>query len=457
MSLLKKLRDLPELTSPTDDTMVYAVDGSEDHKLKNLGLKNLLGMADSQLGIERYNKIQWSNLTDFTTTGAAASIVNGSIRIGTAYGSWDTQRLMINSSINNDRDWVISASIRIRDMLQYGMAFGITSINPWDGHSLAVALNPSGLSTAIYPEFSGANTAPIGTGVITSVAINDILNIRISSKRSLVTTTVTNVTTNLSASFSAYKDKNTGRAGFASLGSGIDILSLNFRADCMENPQIITIGDSKTAGTLKDNYSSWADRIRPERNIRIFAGPSDRTVEAVQCLPNFLGSGASYAIMCIGRNDWASGVDDATRKANYQTIVSALKAEGITVIHLVIPETIQDQTALKAWLDVTYPSDTREYLSGWVHGTHLSNDNVHPNATGSAYIASIIETLLPSPPIRSGIQIAYGNRLSPEISKSSLFSFAPFPVCSSDADANARLISGDCYTITGSTVVHQKP
>lgn len=198
----------------------------------------------------------------------------------------------------------------------------------------------------------------------------------------------------------------------------------------------------------------------PERRTRIFAGPSDRTVEAVQCIENYMDSGAKYAVLSIGRNDIASGVSTATWQANHRRMAARLKADGLQVIHLVIPETVQDQSTLTAFLDSEYPDDVREYLSGWVNGTHLGGDGVHPNAVGSAYIASIIETHLTRPTLPLSPTTAAGNRLAGTITRSSLTYLGPVTSYADDTAANAdtNLTSGGLYrTTAGGRTLFQKP
>lgn len=445
-----------------DDADLAAADAAL--VVADTALKKRISTLSGGEGDYRYNKASWLNLSDFTTVGAAASVVNGAIRIGTAYGSWDTQRLLLAGSdkIFNDRDATLEAIVRVRDLNEYGMAFGFASINGWSGqkHSLAASFSPAGASSTVYPEFEGANTTPVGVGLLPAMAVNDVIKINITTRRSLVTSTYTNLSTGVSTSFSVLKDKNAGRVGFANLGTGFDVLSFGYRANYPEYPDTIVIGDSKTAGTSQDGYISWADRLRPDRNVRIFAGPGDRTVEAVQCLPNYLGTGATNAVIALIRNDLASGVAAATWKANYQAIVTALRSDGITnIIHLAIPETIQDQSAATTWLDATYPGDSRMYLPGWVNATHLGADNVHPNSAGSAYIPSQIEPLLSAPVARTNPSLIRGNELAPFISRSNIgyVGLPPIYANNTAADADAALGKGGLYRLTGDRTIYVKP
>jgi lysophospholipase L1-like esterase len=163
--------------------------------------------------------------------------------------------------------------------------------------------------------------------------------------------------------------------------------------------QIVVIGDSKTAGSNM-SYTSYADLIAATgRRVANFSGTGDRTVEAVQTKANYVTTGATHAIMCVGRNDLASGVSSGTWQANYASIVTDLKAAGMTVIHLVIPETVQSQTTLTSWITSTYPSDTKQYLASWVNATHLGADGIHPNLVGQQFIADTLVNsgVLPAP------------------------------------------------------------
>jgi hypothetical protein len=79
-------------------------------------------------------------------------------------------------------------------------------------------------------------------------------------------------------------------------------------------------------------------------------------------------------------------------KQNYQSIVANGVANGANAVHLMpIPETTQDQSALTAFINATYPTGKKIDVSGaWVNATHLSADGTHPNAAGHTLIANTI-------------------------------------------------------------------
>jgi len=97
-------------------------------------------------------------------------------------------------------------------------------------------------------------------------------------------------------------------------------------------------------------------------------------------------------LLNIGRNDLFDGVATATWEANYQSIVSQLRAAGINLVHLMpIPEVTQNQAALTSFINATYPTDNKmDVTSAWVNATDLSGDNTHPTPAGETLIATTV-------------------------------------------------------------------
>ena len=97
-------------------------------------------------------------------------------------------------------------------------------------------------------------------------------------------------------------------------------------------------------------------------------------------------------LLNIGRNDLFDGVATATWEANYQSIVSQLRAAGINLVHLMpIPEVTQNQAALTSFINATYPTDNKmDVTSAWVNATDLSGDNTHPIPAGETLIATTV-------------------------------------------------------------------
>jgi lysophospholipase L1-like esterase len=198
----------------------------------------------------------------------------------------------------------------------------------------------------------------------------------------------------LTDTFSNFNEPNSSVYKIAALGGTFDIQNIRLVSRSTISPKVVVVGDSKSASGKPpgDIGLRWPSLINSIGPVDVFAGASDRTVEVLQDLPNILSLHPQYVIINIGRNDISSGVSTATWEANYASIISQLKAAGITVIHLLpIPEPGTDQTTLTNYINSTYPNDVRIDVSGsWSNSIDLAADNVHPSAAGGRLIASLV-------------------------------------------------------------------
>ncbi len=349
-------------------------------------------------GVLRLAQTNWPDLSGYTTFGSGLSAASGKVRYNaSATGNFDTGGMGYTTHFR-DRDWTMYVEGTIPTVGEYGIVFGRKSFNGWStGNEVSISYNPLSGDWGIWPDFSGAAGSPLSAvgGMATTVPSNgDNIRIKIQLFKNTLYLTFWNLTTGYTNTTSAIPGAaNFGRYATASFGGLFDLTSLVVVADIPCDPDVIIISDSKGAGS-SDNVASFADILRDTYGYKpaMFAGSSDRTVEAVQCNSQYLLPGVTHAIFCIGRNDIASGVSSGTYQANIASTVAALKGAGMDVMFLVVPETNTSQAALTAHYDAVYAADYREYVTSWSNGTHLGGDGIHPNFVGSGLIASTIDT-----------------------------------------------------------------
>ncbi len=356
-----------------------------------------------------YDKTYWSNLNDFTITGTTPTIVNGSIEINPGSpGSFDSDALELNlpTTVNEDVDFEMTVKAVTLGATAYGIGLGRQSINTWYDASLSAHLDTSANPNVMkfWPQASGGVTTAIGTKNVASgsAVAGDIIRYIYSQRGNTVTEIVNNltqqtyntytITNNLSVS-KDFKIPNSSKFRIFGFGGTFDIQNIKLISRQPVGPRVVTIGDSKTFGYSANILSQrWASLINQVGPVDVFGGDGDRTVETVLDIPYIASLRPQYAILNIGRNDLASGVSSGTWQANYSSIVSQLKAAGVTVIHLMpIPETTQDQSALTTYINATFPNDVRIDVSdNWSNTPDLSSDGIHPSPTGEQLIAAHI-------------------------------------------------------------------
>ena len=397
---------------------------STNGKFLSLDSKGHVVLADASSpatgGRIMYDQSYWTNLNDFTVIGTTPSVVNGAIELNPpTSGSFSAQALQLNNFTSNDEDVDFEVTFQVVALPSGsdGIAIGRESVNTWYPVSLAVQFDTSATPNVLrmWPQASGTPSSMIGSknAQATPVAIGDLVRLTYSQRGNTVSMTVENLTHNVVDTYSQnaslstppnFKTPNSSNFVIAGMGGTFDIQSIRMISRQTISPQVVVIGDSKSVGfSAGDIALRWPSLIQSLGPVDVFAGNGDRTVEIVQDLNYITAFKPKYAIVNIGRNDLGTGVPTATWEANYETIVSALKAAGITVIDLMpIPETnLSNQSALTNFIDATYPSDGKIDVSGsWNNSINLFSDGIHPNAAGHRLIANAVLSsgLIPASP-----------------------------------------------------------
>lgn len=195
---------------------------------------------------------------------------------------------------------------------------------------------------------------------------------------------------------------NTGRFNIVNFGGTQTVTSWSTSSIDVSGKINLFVGDSISHGLFATNLSSrFASLV--DSNYWVSAGGGDITQYVVNKLNCIILLNPQKVFLMIGGNDVALSISSATYQANYSTIVSTLKSNGIQVIHLLAtPRDGPDMTPLNNFITSTYGGidlviNTFTPLEGTateLAAAYDSGDGVHPNNAGHALIASTIVSAL---------------------------------------------------------------
>lgn len=374
-----------------------------------------------------YSRRAWRNVTDdFEVWNNTTSPANSSFTITTDHflrsaatvNSWN--RNIMTKFKTSDAEVEVSMEFQISSTpttTSFGMAVGLVSSNNWFAPSVLAyydcSSTASGGELKLFVTNSGSDgitglnsiinspDASIDTGL--TPAAGQIYTLKLVKLGQRLQAVLVHKGQEYIAE--VYSDFRTNTNHLPPNGSRVSIhqqggvnvvMSLIVRSMQAISPHILTLGDSKTQGSCAENYAASYPRILSiltDAVVSNHGGSGDRTIEVLQHTKHLVKYlRAKYVVICVGRNDLASNVNSSTWQSNYSAIVTLLKSRGSIVIHLLpIPETTQDQSALKSWIETTYPYDFKVDPSvGWSNASMLSIDSIHPNATGMNHIATKI-------------------------------------------------------------------
>lgn len=381
---------------------------------QNLGAPIYASQNKPNNGFTVYNKSFWKDITtDWTATGVTlAKNADSSFRIPTGASDF-TKYAILNGATNTDEN--IDFEIIFKPTaLTAGIAIGRKTTNTTFAASLSVDLDFSGATTFLKV----GNGVTLGSIYSASIAVlptaNDMISLTYSQRGNVLNVYYRNLSTGLFAASPPiisnlqpagvslnWIPPNTGDFCIWNYNAGpTDVQSIKITSFSNPNPKILWVGDSKTSG-IGANYlsSRSANLCKSLGSMSVMAGDGDKTsdvlADTAYILAHFLQSGSQvkYVILNIGRNDISNGVSSAVYEANYDAIVAFFKRHGVIVIHLLpIPEVSLSQTTLTTYITTTYAADAIVDPSiGWVNGTDVCADNVHPSPAGYRLIANQVK------------------------------------------------------------------
>lgn len=350
-----------------------------------------------------YNKSYWTSISDFTNVGNTLTATTSG-RLALSGGTSDFSKYFQISSIQNtdeNKEYSITFQINSTIATSFGIGIGAKSVNTWYAANSFVRFDPTTNTITIY---SSTNVALASTSTGHSVAINDVLKLTFTQIGNIIGASLENITqasksaVSVTGNLGTTKNlllPNSAKPTIYNFSGSFDILGINILSNSNISPDVAFIGDSKTQGysstSIGQRFASLNDKIG---TVGVFGADGDRTVELVNSV-DFISQviHPKIAILCIGRNDLASSVPDATWQSNYRLIVTKLQSTGTVIVHLLpIPETVQDQTVLRNWIIAEYGlGNCIDPAIGWDNTKYLSTDGVHQNIDGHRFNALTIK------------------------------------------------------------------
>lgn len=372
------------------------------------------GMRFPQVGL-LLNQTTWSGLSGYSTRGTTPTVSGSALAFsGGALGfSQSLDWVSTNSYATANPNWtqVITETAGTVGASSYGIGLGIRSLGSLVGQADISMMCYVDLSSGaqagkaiIFDNQAGTTyQLAISSSALSFSAGN---NVELTCTRSYATITVSarNLTTGsapVSTTFTysliytgtTINMPNTGHYAVYNLGGGQTLTSYSIQSQMSVGVPIVQIGDSKTAGYWQGTFgSSVAGLVNAGAPSVTLAGAGDRIASVSARLPEIAQVGAKYAILEIGFNDIGGGLPAA--EASYQTLVTSLVAQGLTVFHLVEYSSSIDQTAWLAWLQSTYGSNVIYPPLSTYSSSYVLADGIHPTPAGATIIANSIFSFL---------------------------------------------------------------
>lgn len=385
---------------------------------QNLGAPIYASQNKPNNGFTVYNKSFWKDITtDWTITGMTTTKnADSSFNLPTGASNF-SQFMTLNGATNTDENWDFEIQYKVPTLsgTSYSFSIGKKTTNSTYSASIAAAIDfsqsaGSGTYIKVGDGLGQTGADSIYTGFIAPLpTAGDLISEIYSQRGNVVTIYYRNLTTGIFAASpplvcnlqavgvtSNWNMPNTGNFCIWNHNAGpTAISSIKITSFSNPNPKILWIGDSKTVGCASNYINArFPNLCKGLGSFTVLAGTGDKTAEVLTDTTYiFAHFNPKYVILNIGRNDVSNSVSSATYEANYDAIVAAFKRHGWQVIHLLpILETGLSQTTLSSYISSTYAADPIvDPTIGWVSGTDLSADNVHPNPAGYRLIANQVK------------------------------------------------------------------
>lgn len=379
---------------------------------------------------------QWNSQSlggDWTQVGTAASVTFAGNKISFADNSDAAlTKYIINNTVKTAlKRWTMKAKFKITSAIgasTYGMIFGATSgQDNWSKRSIQWKLranNGDGNTGKTSLFFQEGLTGYVTSNAVLPLAQNDVIYMTATYNPHVLTIKFENLTqggsTTLRYRFdsnSTYPPLNCCNFGFNAVGGTHEMTEFEVSSPELKNLDLLFVGDSITNGAHADATGRCfvdivADRF-PSYRMSRFSGGSDGAFHYAQStvLNSITALKPKNAFMLLGTNDLGFSRTLNQLKADYGTIVTALKAAGTNVIHGgLLPREVLDVRAFNSWLKTNYPNDVIidlfspladtgvNVLSGGAYtmsATYAADaPRLHPNNAGHLLMADVITSEL---------------------------------------------------------------
>jgi lysophospholipase L1-like esterase len=167
-----------------------------------------------------------------------------------------------------------------------------------------------------------------------------------------------------------------------------------------ETDVIVAFGDSLTYGTGAPEHESYPAVLSQlvGRTVVRSGVPGEMTADGLKRLPEVLDEHRPrLVIVCLGGNDMLRKVEKSRIKANLREIVRTIRARGIDVVLVGVPQPSLITSAPEFYAEIAeefnVPYEGR-IVTSVLYSPELKSDPIHPNARGYRRMAEAIAELL---------------------------------------------------------------
>lgn len=167
-----------------------------------------------------------------------------------------------------------------------------------------------------------------------------------------------------------------------------------------ESDVIVAFGDSLTYGTGAAEHESYPAVLSQliGRTVVRSGVPGEVTADGLKRLPEVLDEHQPrLVIVCLGGNDMLRKVERSEIRTNLREIVRAIKARGIDVVLVGVPQPSLIASAPEFYAEIAEEFDVPyegRIVPRVLYSPELKADPIHPNARGYRRMAEAIAELL---------------------------------------------------------------
>lgn len=358
------------------------------------------------------------NLSTWTTSGTVIN-ASGGVLLLTATSSVFTNYILENGygySCLEDFEMTSEFIVTEKSATSNGFCLGLYDTSNTNVYNVCRFSTNSGVTGGIIT-FILQNSAYSVSSTAIAFALNDSMRLTFGRRKiggqdqyysqiENLTSPVTPVTLTFNISYvtpltNGVNGSGTWRYGIFALRGTLTVNTFKVTSQAQKYCRTLFVGDSITRGLYATSMAlRFADMVNP-RTFQVVGGPGDVTQDLINRINEIKSLFPRFVILCIGTNDVANGVANATIVANIATIVTALQSAGAYVyVCRQLPRNAVNVTTLNTSIVSAYPNNnidlyTPMQTAGSPTPALFAADLVHPNATGHATIANTISSLVP--------------------------------------------------------------
>ncbi len=346
---------------------------------------------------------------NYTLVSTTAAIVSNKMVTADAGGTFNAKISYSGYGYSQLNSWtqVIDSVVPSTAALSF-LGIGVLSkaLSPVSSVQAGLLVFSGGLASQAKIYMNGVTIAT--SGATMNVTAGDLLRTTFAFSGRTYLLTINNITAGTQISVGV--SPNTAASAIAIHGMGWFTIYPYAGIQTISNWNVTTtelkyadygfVGDSITqifCASLITNCFAMLTGAAKNKTVAKFAGGNNKTADIINALPEIIAFKPKRIFLMIGGNDISGGVPQATREANYISIISSLSNVGIPIKHLyATPRTATNITAQNTFiasLGVSYIDTYTPMWSGVGTGANpalYQADLIHPIDSGHSTLSSTI-------------------------------------------------------------------